>query len=66
MGSKKPVEVERDDDTVSCYEGKPESLPFALVMVRKRPEPEVTPDLREPGAAALASPLRQTTTPVPS
>lgn len=32
------------------------SLPFALVMHRKRPQLELSPDLREPGAAALAPP----------
>ena len=36
--------------------GSDQCLPFAMVMQGKRPELQVSPDLRKPGAAALAPP----------
>ena len=56
MGSNaRPSGVDRDNAPEYVH-ADDRSLPFALVMHRKRREPQVSPDLREPGADALGTP----------
>ena len=56
MGSnRRPAGVD-PDDCPDYVDTDDKSLPFALVMERKRPSLELHPDLREPGPTAGAAP----------